>query len=99
MGIDIYAKWKGMTEVEENAQYGGGFCIVHGRFGYLREAYHGEQYATKFLCREAFESETGQAGIPAAVLRERLPEALKLARERERKIYGETDEKAIAAVL
>jgi hypothetical protein len=99
MGIDIYARWKGQSEKERTAQYSVGFSVMHGRVGYLREAYHGEPYATRHLCREAFESERGAALIPAAVLRERLDETLKLAEERERTIYGEKDEKAVAAVL
>lgn len=90
MGIDIYAVWKGRTKEEEKAQVTG-FSVVSGHVGYLREAYHGEPYATRHLCREAFASETGEALIPAAVLRERLPETLRLAEERERRVYHETD--------
>jgi hypothetical protein len=98
MGIDIYAHWKGQTDEEEAAQCTG-FSVLHGHVGYLREAYHGEPYATKHLCREAFDSGNGSAAIPAAVLRERLPETLRLAEQREREIYEETDEKEIAEVL
>jgi hypothetical protein len=67
--------------------------------GYLREAYHGEPYATRFLCPEVFGPETATAAIPAARLRERLPQALLFAEERERRIYRETDPKAIADVV
>jgi hypothetical protein len=98
MGIDIYARWKGQTEEEKNAQYEA-FSVVHGRFGYLREAYYGPPYATMFLCQEAFATLGGQADIPAAVLRERLPQTILLVREREREIYGVTDEKQIAEVI
>ena len=59
----------------------------------------GFPYATKHLCREAFESDTGSAPIPAKVLRRRLPVTLQLAEQRERELYEETDEKEIAQVL
>lgn len=39
---------------------------------HLRESYGGGPYATKMLCREAFESVDRRARIPASVLRERL---------------------------
>lgn len=71
MGIDIYLKWKDMDK-EAQAQQLTGFNTVAGHVGYLRESYHGGPYATKILCREAFESKTCEAKIPAAVLRERL---------------------------
>jgi hypothetical protein len=32
MGIDIYAKWDGMTEAEEDAQ-ATGFSVEHGHVG------------------------------------------------------------------
>ena len=93
MGIDIYARWKGQTEAEEQAQ-NTGFSTMHGHVGYLREAYHGEPYATQYLVAEAFEN--GRAEIPAAVLRERLPKTLTLVEERERTIYENDDEQYIA---
>ena len=86
MGIDIYARWKGMTKKEEEKQ-ATGFSIHHGHVGYLREAYHGEPYATMELCKEAFSDETNKVEIPAEVLKQRLPKVLQLARERETKIY------------
>ena len=95
MGIDIYARWHGQTEAEEEAQ-NTGFSAVHGHVGYLREAYHGEPYATRYLVAEAFEN--GRAEIPAAVLRERLPKTLALVEERERTIYDNDDEQYIAEV-
>ena len=98
MGIDIYAVWKGQTEAEKTAQYGCAFSSVGGHTGYLREAYHGVPYATKFLCREAFESATCRAPISAEVLHARLPETLRLAEERERQVYEETDEHEIELV-
>jgi hypothetical protein len=33
MGIDIYAIWKGQTEVEEIAQASAGFSLVLGQAG------------------------------------------------------------------
>jgi hypothetical protein len=87
MGIDIYAKWQGQTEAEAKAQIVG-FSVVHGHIGYLREAYHGEPYATQYLVSEAFESSNGEAQIAASVLRERLPETIRLAKERQRDVYG-----------
>lgn len=87
MGIDIYAKWKGQTAKEEEAQVTG-FSVVQGHAGYLREAYHGQPYATKYLVSEAFDSPNGEAEIPASVLRERLPETIRLAKERQRDVYG-----------
>lgn len=90
MGIDVYARWKGMTEEEEKAQYTG-FSVEHGHVGYLREAYHGRPYATRVLVPEAFtkgdESTDGWVSIPASVLRERLQEVVKVAIEREEKVY------------
>ena len=60
-----------MTEEDDKNQYTG-MSTMAGNVGYLREAYHGGPYATKILCREAFDAENGEAEIPAAVLRERL---------------------------
>lgn len=71
MGIDIYLEWDDMAAEEKKAQ-ATGFSVTSGDVGYLREAYHGGPYATKILCREAFESETCRAAIPAEILRERL---------------------------
>lgn len=96
MGIDIYAEWRAMTPEESNAQITG-FDATAGHVGYLREAYHGEPYATRVLVPEAFEK--GNAAIPAAKLRERLPAALAAAKERERTVCGETDPLEIKRVL
>ncbi len=96
MGIDIYAQWEGMTAAEENAQITG-FSVEHGHVGYLREAYHGEPYATKYLVAEAFEH--GRAAIDAATLQQRLPVALELAEKREREVYEVTDAADIERVL
>lgn len=79
MGIDVYLKWKNMDQDSEKQQVTG-FSITAGGQGYLREAYHGGPYATKILCREAFESETCEAQIPAATLRERLTSVTEPAR-------------------
>ena len=71
MGIDIYLKWEGMTEEDQQKQYTG-MSTISGEVGYLREAYRGGPYATKILCREAFETDNCEAQIPAETLRERL---------------------------
>ena len=55
MGIDIYARWRGQTLDEIAAQTRAGFSVEAGSTGYLREAYHGEPYATRHLCAEAFD--------------------------------------------
>lgn len=94
MGIDIYARWKTMSDKDQDKQYTG-FSIHAGDVGYLREAYHGDPYATKYFVQECFEDnmETpGETQIPAKTLRERLPETLALAREREQVVYDVTDE-------
>lgn len=95
MGIDIYAEWDGMTEADRAARFT--TSVVHGHTGHLREAYHGEPYATRALAPEAFE--TGQAAIPAATLRQRLPEVLRLAEMRECIVYGETDPNEVGHIL
>jgi hypothetical protein len=85
MGIDIYARWKGQTPEEQREH--DLFSLVDGHVGYLREAYHGEPYATVFLCREAFDASDDRAEIPAALLRQRLPQALALTQKRYETIY------------
>lgn len=56
MGIDVYLKWDGMTEEdEENRITGFEVSKRAGASGYLREAYHGEPYATFILFPECFE--------------------------------------------
>jgi hypothetical protein len=86
MGIDIYAKWRNQSEEEKEKQYTG-FSVVSGDVGYLREAYHGEPYATHIFVKEAFESE--EAKISAKTLKERLPETLAAVVEREQLVYHE----------
>ena len=90
MGIDIYARWPGQTEAEAEAQVTG-FSIAHGHIGYLREAYHGEPYATRVLAPEAFDRVAHPSGapIPAKSLRERLPATLATATERQQLVYNE----------
>ncbi len=97
MGIDIYVEWRGMTVEDSNAQVTACFDATAGHIGYLREAYHGEPYATRVLVPEAFEK--GDAAIPAARLRERLPATLAAAEQREKTVYGETDPFEIQRVL
>jgi hypothetical protein len=54
MGIDVYVRWRGQTHEEGKAQVTG-FSIVSGHVGYLREAYHGEPYATKVMFPECWD--------------------------------------------
>jgi hypothetical protein len=71
MGIDVYLRWHGQIAEELDAQ-DESFLVDAGHLGYLRESLTGGPYATRILAREAFESPTYSAEIPAAVLRERL---------------------------
>lgn len=95
MGIDIYAKWRGQTDEEANAQITG-FDDTKGATGYLREGYHGGPYVTHFLLAEAFNENSEGARIPASVLRERLPEAIGMAITRQREIYS-NDEAGVSS--
>jgi hypothetical protein len=88
MGIDIYATWRGQSEAESDAQ-ATGFSATHGHVGYLREAYHGGPYVTMYFVAEAFDSESGEAEIQAATLRDRLPAAVLMHLYREHKLYGD----------
>ena len=90
MGIDIYMNWDKQSEDEKQGQYTG-FSIEHGHVGYLREAYHGHTFATRYLVEEAFANDAPDEGvaIPCNVLRERLPETLKLHIQRHKETYGE----------
>ena len=97
MGIDIYAAWRGMKASDKAAQITG-FSVHHGHVGYLREAYHGAPYATRVLVPEAFEEKVDWVEIPARRLRERLPEMLRRAKERELIIDGRLDEERCGAV-
>lgn len=72
MGIDVYLSWAGQTADEQAAQEDAYLTLGGGDVGYLRESYSGGPYVTKILCRDAFESPTREAPIPAGVLRERL---------------------------
>jgi len=98
MGINIYARWEGQTEEEREEQHEAWTSAAAGHRGYLREAYHGEPYATRHLVPEAFEGDC-RARIPAATLRERLPETLRLAEIRQRQIYGAATREEIRPVL
>lgn len=89
MGIDIYLRWELMTEDEVEKQFQG-YNVTIGNTGYLREAYHGEPYATKTLLPEAFDAHGDPVHIPASTLRERLPETMKNAMRREREVYRQT---------
>jgi hypothetical protein len=62
---------------------------AHGHAGYLREAYHGGPYVTKYLMAEAFTHPERVAAIPAQTLRARLPAAVLMHMYREHKLYGD----------
>jgi hypothetical protein len=89
VGIDVYMRWTGQTEAEKEAQYTG-FSIVHGHVGYLREAYHGEPYATHVLVPEAFASDD-VVPIPAATMRARLTATEAAVEQRHRTVYDDAD--------
>ncbi len=80
MGIDVYLKWPGQTQEEQLAQEDAYLSLDGGSVGYLRESYSGGPYVTKILCREAFESASREAQIPASVMRERLTSVTEPAR-------------------
>jgi len=86
MGIDIYTHWKNQNETEKQAQFTG-FSTTDGATGYLREAYHGSPYITKYLVSEAFQDSQAIAKISAKVLRKRLPIAILMALYRNKKVY------------
>lgn len=86
MGIDIYARWKGMTKVDEKKQITG-YSVEAGHVGYLRESYHGEPYATRYFVAEAFAAESQDAPIASVVLEERLVGAVYLTLLREAIVY------------
>ena len=88
MGIDIYMRWDGMTEGDREKQITG-FDATVGDVGYLREAYHGGPYATKYLVEEAFENGVGDVHIPAKELRKRLPLTKDIVIQRAKEVYKE----------
>src|SRR5262245_61512376 len=94
MGIDIYARWNGQNTAEQDAQITG-FSIEAGAVGYLREAYHGGPYVTKYLVSEAFDAPEGEAAIGAQTLRERLPAAVLMHMYREHRLYGQGKDPAV----
>ena len=92
MGIDVYLKWDGMTGDEEHAQCTG-FSTVSGDVGYLREAYHGQPYATHELIVEEWDDEPEDGwAIPNVELIRRLPKIMEACIERHKKIYHSSDE-------
>jgi len=95
MGIDVYLSWDEMSEEEEKARYTG-FSVHSGDVGYLREAYHGEPYATEALFQEPWDEqpEDGMV-IPNKVLKARLPMTLEACERRMRTIYKEEDSEEI----
>lgn len=87
MGIDVYLRWDNQTEEEKQKQYTG-FSTNSGHTGYLREAYHGNPYATRVLMPEGFSADGDGVAIPNATLRERLPRTLLCALVRNLVLYG-----------
>ena len=71
MGIDIYMRWDGMTEEDRDKQITG-FDATKGDVGYLREASHGQIFATQYLVKEAFEEGADEVHIHAKELRKRF---------------------------
>ena len=88
MGIDIYMRCDGMTEADRDKQRTP-FDATVGDVGYLREAYHGSPYATKYLVEEAFEDGAGDVHIPAKELRKRLPLTKDIVIQRAKEVYKE----------
>lgn len=76
---DVYAHWKGQTEEELFEQDIDPLYAI----GYFHGEWEYEIATVMFLFREAFE-ESG-AKIPAKVIKERLPHALKILKEDEKK--------------
>jgi len=79
MGFDVFLRWPTQTSEELSAQEET-WLTESGHLGYLRESLTGGPYATRILAREAFESPTYSAEIPASVLRERLTSVTEPAR-------------------
>lgn len=147
MGIDVYMNTDVLDE-KDRPEGGRTWFEVSGnagRAGYLREAYHGGPYATRYLVGEAFgdvdfdpraaigevvntlrdagfdidspiveggdgygstpgfdervvKCDDGWYAYPSAVLRERLPLALKIAEFRAKRIYGDDSTEALEAL-
>ena len=90
MGIDIYVEWDKRTEEDKEKQYTG-FSIESGDVGYLREAYHGSPYATKYFVQEAFEDEEYDGvEISSDTLLQRVPLAVDIHIQRHKEIYKES---------
>ena len=97
MGIDIYMRWDGMTEEDRDKQITG-FDATVGEVGYLREAYHGKIFATKYLVKEAFVKDAGEVYISPKELRKRLPLTKDIVIQRFRDVYKEEIEEDNAFV-
>ena len=90
MGIDVYLSWDGQTDIEKKAQITG-YSVGMGHVGYLREAYHGEPYATKELFGWFWNEEQPENGykVSSFDLMRRLPAALEASAKRHREKYNE----------
>ena len=102
MGIDVYNE-TAQRKHKGGHDTGGGFNTLAGHKGYLREAYHGETFATQYLVEECFDlkhqkdekngvSYRTRVYIPAKVLRARLPKTLELVKERYKTTYKAKDD-------
>ena len=89
MGIDVYLRWDLQTDEQVDQQLCG-FRTDRGNAGYLREAYHGEPYATRLLVPAAFDPDrAAPVSVSASTLRDRLPAAMSATIERERTLYND----------
>ncbi len=99
MGIDVYLNWDGMTKEDKEKQFTG-FSVHAGNVGYLREAYHGQPYATHILFSEDWDKQPEDGFvIPNSVLRARLTETVKTAMKRVRRIYHEQEPKSFQSFI
>jgi hypothetical protein len=87
MGIDLYARQTSNSTAWKHTR--AGYVLHHESedSGYLREAYFSGIYAIPTLAPEAFGSPQ-RVQIPAAKLRERLPQVLEVTEWRESRLLG-----------
>src|SRR6266699_2048814 len=99
MGIDVYLNWDGMTKEDKEKQFTG-FSVHAGKVGYLREAYHGEPYATFVLFSEDWDKQPEDGfTIPNSVLKKRLAKTVEVAILRERRLYHDLQPKTFQSFI
>lgn len=86
MGIDVYLEWDNKTNLEQ--------VSFTGKTGYLREAYHGGNYATHILFPEDWATQGNGFVIPNEVLMARLPQAVDASKMRAMDLYKEDGTRA-----